>query len=196
MIKAVIFDFFGVLVGDGFDSTYRLAGGNPEKDHDFIEALLERANRAQITSQEFRAKICERIGITPDEYQTAVKKAEKPNHELLDYIKDILRPDYKIAILSNVNKGGLEKRLSSDALKGRFDAVIVSGEVGYIKPEPEIYHMTAEKLGVGMEECIFVDDREPYIVAAQKLGMKTILYKNFEQMKTELEKMLSANPDD
>jgi HAD superfamily hydrolase (TIGR01509 family) len=190
VIKAVIFDFFGVIVGDGFDATYRLAGGDPNKDQKFIRALLDQTNRGEITTDEFRAKICKQLGITVDEYQASLRKAEQVNSELLNYIKN-LRPKYKTAILSNVNRGGLERRIDKKTLEEIFDVIVISGEVGYIKPEPEIYKLTAEKLGFVVQECVFTDDREGYVKAAQDLGMKTIWYQTFAQFKQELEKLLA-----
>lgn len=194
MIKAVIFDFFGVLVGDGFESTYREAGGNPEADKDFIQNLLDEANRGSITTDVFRQKICDKLGISVESYQSAIKRAELINHELLGYIKH-LRKKYKTAILSNVNKGGLERRVSRDILYEYFDEVIVSADVGYIKPEPEIYQLTADRLGVKIDECVFIDDRIGYVAAATELGMKSIQYDNFAQMKKELEVILAAKTD-
>lgn len=191
MIKAVIFDFFGVLVGDGFELTYRQAGGNPAKDKEFIQDLLDQTNRGLITTEEFRKRICKQLGITVDDYQIAVKSSEKINYELLDYIKS-LRPKYKTAILSNVNKGGLERRIDRQTLDEYFDVIVVSGDVGYIKPEPEIYQLTADKLGVSLKECVFIDDREGYVKAAEAAGMQAIQYDNFDQMKTDLEKILSS----
>jgi putative hydrolase of the HAD superfamily len=56
-----------------------------------------------------------------------------------------------------------------------FDVVVDSSEVGMRKPDPGIYLLTCRKLGVGPEECIFVDDLECNVVAAAALGMETIL---------------------
>jgi epoxide hydrolase-like predicted phosphatase len=194
MIKAIIFDFFGVLVGEGFDATYRYAGGNPAKDKDFIEELLDKANRGRITVDEFRAKICKQLGISVEEYQAAIEESERPNTELLAYIKT-LQPKYKTAILSNVNRGGLERRIKREILDQHFDELVVSGDIGFIKPEPEIYELTAKKLGVKLDECIFIDDRTGYVHAAKELGMQGILYKDFPQMKKELEELLAAVTD-
>lgn len=194
MIKAVIFDFFGVIVGDGFEFTYREAGGNPVKDREFIQDLLDRTNRGLITTEEFRQRICDKLGITVGDYNQAIKKSEIIDHELLNYIKT-LRSKYKTAILSNVNKGGLERRIERGVLDEYFDVVVVSGDVGYIKPEPEIYQLTADKLGVKTDECVFIDDREGYVSAARASGMKAIYYQTFGQMKDELEKLLAAGAD-
>lgn len=190
MIKAIIFDFFGVIVGDGFESTYRTAGGDPEKDKVFIQDLLDRTNRGSISSEEFRENICEQLGITLEDYQNSVSKAEQVNYELLEFIKT-LRPKYRTAILSNVNKGGLEKRVAIDTLNKYFDQIIVSGEVGFIKPEPEIYELTARRLGVELSECVFTDDRIGYVEGAVAVGMKGILYTNLEDFKVKLNSLLA-----
>ena len=194
MIKAIIFDFFGVIVGDGFDYTYRSAGGDPVQDRAFVQELLDQANRGKITTDEFRQKICRKLGITVDEYQDSLKRSEQINLDLLELIKD-LRNRYKTALLSNVNQGGLERRIKREVLDSYFDDIVISGEVGYIKPEPEIYRLAAERLGAGLSECVFTDDREPYVRAAEAVGMKGIVYKDFSQFKLELEKLLSAGPD-
>ena len=189
MIKAVIFDFFGVLVGDGFEFTYRHAGGDPRKDKNFIQDLLDRTNRGLISSEEFRHQICQKLGITVEEYHKVTSQTEQVNVELLSYIKK-LRTKYKTAILSNVNKGGLERRIDKQTLDEYFDVIVVSGDVGFIKPEPQIYQLTAQKLGVDPKECVFIDDREGYVKAAEAVGMAAIFYEDFNQMKTDLEKIL------
>jgi FMN phosphatase YigB (HAD superfamily) len=195
MIKAIIFDFFGVIVGDGFEFTYREAGGDPVKDREFILDLLDKTNRGLITTDEFRKRICDKLKITVSDYQEALKKSEIINQTLLDYIKKELRPKYKTAILSNVNKGGLERRVKKEVLDEYFDVIVVSADVGYIKPEAEIYQLTAAKLGVKTDECVFIDDREGYVSAAALTGMKAIYYQDFTQMKDKLQKFLAADAD-
>ncbi|HVO86285.1 MAG TPA: HAD family phosphatase [Candidatus Binatia bacterium] len=194
MIKAIIFDFFGVIVGDGFDATYRYAGGDPEADRDFIETLLEQSNRGLISTKEFRSRICSRLNISVEQYKASVKKSEQPNLELLEYIKK-LRRNYKTAILSNVGRDGLERRIKREVLNQYFDVTVVSADVGFIKPEPQIYELTAKKLGVEPSECIFTDDREGYVSAAANVGIKAFIYKDFAQAKAEIEKLLSAGAD-
>lgn len=195
MINAIIFDFFGVVVGDGFDETYRLAGGDPIKDRYFIKDLLEEANRALISPQEFRQKICDHLGIALENYSLARQESETINTELLGYIVD-LKKKYKTALLSNVNRGGLERRINRDVLSQHFDVIVESGEVGYIKPEPEIYKLTAQRLGVEPKGCVFIDDREPYVEAAKRVGMKAIVYRDFPSMRNALENLLATSTDE
>lgn len=189
MIRAIIFDCFGVLVGHGFKETYRQAGGDPAKDKRFIDDLLGAANMGYITSEEMSQKICERLGISHEKWREVVAKAEMPHEEILEYAKE-LRKTYKLAILSNANIGTLQRKLSAEQL-ALFDKVVVSAEVGMIKPDPRIYEYVAEQLEVRPDECVFTDDSVAYTDAAKAVGMQGICYEDFEQLKTEIGKILS-----
>lgn len=190
MIKAIIFDCFGVLVGRGFEETYQLAGGNPVKDSNFIKDTLGQANLGLMSQDEFHAQMSHKLGVSMDHYQQAVAQAEQPNQELLEYI-DSLHKNYKTAILSNANAGVLERKISPTVLANTFDALIVSAEVGITKPDSRIYELAAERLALAPANCLFVDDKEHYCEAARAAGMQAILYKSLPQLKTELQKILT-----
>lgn len=190
-IQAIIFDCFGVLVGRGFDETYRMAGGDPSKDRQFIKDMLGQANLGLMSEDEFHGQITNKLGISQATYQQAVTKAEQLNIELLTYIEQ-LHKTYKTAILSNANIGVVQGRISKDWLERCFDSLIVSAEVNAAKPDSRIYEIVAEKLGVEPQACVFIDDHESYCKAAQSFGMQAILYQDFMQFRTELDKLLKA----
>jgi putative hydrolase of the HAD superfamily len=119
-----------------------------------------------------------------------VDAREVRDEKLLTYIKS-LRGEYKIGLLSNIGVSSLEKRFSQAELEEYFDAVIVSGEVGYAKPEREIYEITADRLGVDLSECLFTDDRPDYCDAARACGMQAIPYESFVQFQSDLSALLS-----
>lgn len=189
MIQAIIFDCFGVLVGRGFSETYQLAGGDPLRDEQFIDDILGQANLGTITLEEMRKQITARLRIDNDTWDAAVRRSEQPNQQLLDYVSQ-LSSKYKTAILSNANVGTVQRVLSREQLE-LFDVTVVSAEVGMIKPQPEIYHYVADKLGVKPSECVFTDDIPSYIEAAKAVGMEGVLYKDFRQFKLEFEAVLS-----
>lgn len=191
MIKAIIFDCFGVLAGSAYREIYRQAGGDIEKDYEYVSSLLQAANTGQISSKELHQKTAEKLGMSLDGWTKKVNDSEQPNVELLDYIKQ-LKKKYKIAVLSNAGVGVLERKFSAEQLK-LFDAKVVSAEVGLYKPQAEIFELTADRLNVQVDECVFVDDLAPYVTAAQSVGMRAILYENFVQMKKDLERILSAS---
>lgn len=189
MIKAIIFDCFGVLAGSGFKEIYRQAGGNLEKDGSFIDDVLAAANSGTMSTRNMHQQVANRIGMTYDVWYETVQKNERPNEELLDYIKG-LKSRYKVAILSNANHGTLQRKFSPEQLN-IFDQLTVSAEVGLMKPNAEIYTYTAEKLGVEAEECLFTDDSPAYCEASEAVGMKSIHYSDFATFKAALEKLLA-----
>jgi HAD superfamily hydrolase (TIGR01509 family) len=185
MIRAVVFDCFGVLVGQGFDATWRRAGGDPDHDRVFIQDMLGATNVGHITIDHMTAMACQKLGITQTEWFDAIAQTEQPDQQLLDFIATELKPHYGVAVLSNANVGTLE-RVLTDSQRSVFDALVVSAEVGCVKPQPEIYQLVAERLGVAPEECVFTDDSQAYCDGAAAVGMKTVLFRDREQFQRDL----------
>jgi len=67
--------------------------------------------------------------------------------------------------------------------------MVISGQVGYVKPEPEIYEIMLEKIGRPAQECLFIDDSLPNIQQANKMGFQTIHFETSEQLANELKSM-------
>ena len=87
-----------------------------------------------------------------------------------------LRPAYRTAVLSNAD-GSLRDRLRERGIHDLFDAVVSSAEEGVAKPEAEIYRRAADRIGLPPESCVFVDDADANVRAAEELGMKGIVYR-------------------
>jgi putative hydrolase of the HAD superfamily len=87
-----------------------------------------------------------------------------------------LRPAYRTAILSNADLS-LRGRLRELGLHDLFDVVVSSAEEGIAKPETEIYRRAADRIGLSADACVFVDDAEVNVRAAEALGMRGIVYR-------------------
>ncbi len=82
-----------------------------------------------------------------------------------------LSTTHSIGLLTNLHPGSFERIIKKGHIPNLpYKAVIKSYEVGFIKPEPEIYHIAQKKAGVAAEEILFIDDLEANIYAAQSLG--------------------------
>ena len=191
MIKAVVFDCFGVVVGTGYWNVYKRLGGDPAKDGKFLDEVLGRADTGKIDTDELAKIVSERLGITADEYSRAYKEDEVPNLEVFEFIRAELRPHYKIGLLSNVGPGVIERKIPQELLQ-LFDAVVLSGEVGLLKPDPAIFRLTVERLGVAPEEAVFADDHVEYLVGAEAIGMSTILFTDLGDFKYQFAKLIGA----
>lgn len=190
MTRALIFDCFGVLVSDALTVLCEtLANDNPGAVV-HIWSLVGQANRGMISADAASTEIAEEFGLSLEQYRAKISQGELKNQPLLDYIVD-LRKTYKTAMLSNIAVGSIGRRFSDEELARYFDLVVVSGEIGVAKPELEAYGITALRLGVKPEECVFVDDRRNYLEGARETGMQTILYEDFDQFKHDLAPLLS-----
>ncbi|MDQ3064981.1 MAG: HAD-IA family hydrolase [bacterium] len=188
MIKAIIFDCFGVVLTDGLRENYEFFGGNFEKDLPFIVSIMHEASTGRIESSV--PGMAKKLSISEAEWRKRNDDGHHINYELLGYIKE-LRENYQVAMLSNIGKGGVGRYFKAGFLEKYFEVIVESGVIGYAKPEAQAYEITADRLGVRLDECVFTDDRPEYIDGATGVGMKTILYKNLEQFKKDLEAILA-----
>jgi HAD superfamily hydrolase (TIGR01509 family) len=191
VIRAIVFDCFGVVISDALETlSSRLREVDPAAA-DRVSQLVRRSNRGLVDPAESSRQVAEILGLTYEQYRAQIAAGEVKNVELLHYIVE-LRSSYKTALLSNIGAGSLARRFTDAELAAHFDEVVASGEIGFAKPEAEAYRITAERLGIAPEECIFIDDRRPYCEGAQGVGMRTICYQNFAQFRRELEVLLAA----
>ncbi len=119
-----------------------------------------------------------------------LEQGGEPNGELLGYIKNQLRPKYKIGIISNSSGRGIQQVLANRL--DLFDDIVVSAEVGLFKPQPEIYQLAAKRLKLRPSECVYIDDENYRVDGALNAGMQGIVYTDFGQMKKELENLLTT----
>jgi HAD superfamily hydrolase (TIGR01509 family) len=187
MIKAIIFDCFGVVFTDDFAQVYEHFGGNAEQDKEYIADVYFRAAKGTIThgADEFAAH----LGVSVEEWDEYYAKIRDFDYELLAYIKNI-RTSHKVSILSNISKRGLGHYMDYSVLDDYFDDIVESAKIGYAKPEARAYEVAAERLGVRLDECLFIDDRESYVEGATHVGMRAVLYKDVESLKKEVNKIL------
>jgi epoxide hydrolase-like predicted phosphatase len=184
MIKAVIFDCFGVIVTDAFQMLHTELQTKDPVAATQVDDLVYGSQRGYITPEDSVRQMAELFGMDEQQFRYAVDRGESKDQELIAYIKQ-LRKHYKTAMLSNIGVESLRKRFSDKELAELFDAVVTSGEVGYAKPEAEIYQIAADRLGVRFDECLFTDDREDFCAAARSTGMQAIRYTSVQRLKNQ-----------
>src|ERR1700736_1768562 len=108
MIKAIIFDCFGVVVSYGFHAGYTQLGGDLDSDKPFLKDLFAAYNAGEINDQDFVERLAAHLNIDETHVKTVLAQHEYIDLRLLKYIQD-LRQNYKIALLSNIGRGGIER---------------------------------------------------------------------------------------
>ena len=190
MVKAIIFDCFGVLATDiwlafcdGLPATADL-----QRAGDLNKAF----DRGMITHQEFFDGVLDATGQRPPEIELLSAGQLGKNEALLGSIKTLKR-SYKIGLLSNISSDWITTELLTMEDQQLFDDMVFSYEVGLTKPDPRIYQLACDRLGVLPEEAIMVDDRAGYIDAARSFGMQGITYTNLAEFQAELGRLLDTN---
>lgn len=186
MVKAVIFDCFGVLTTD---SWREFVAALPAAQRQRASDLNRAYGAAFIDKTEFLKSIKDLTGKKPTDIDKLLDEEAYKNTELLEYIA-ALKPNYKISLLSNVASSWVRDKFLTPEERALFDDFLFSYEVRMAKPDPRIFRLAAERLGVLPAECVLVDDVESYCAVARELGMSIVLYKNFPQTKAELNKLL------
>ena len=182
VISALIFDCFGVLVSDGW-LPYR------DKTFGHDATLLQRANDASracdkgyITYTEFLQEVADLAGTSTEDVRRHVQQ-NAPDEALFTMIKDI-KPHYKIGFLSNAGENWMSELFSEEQI-ALFDAVAISSEIGFVKPQQEAYDSVASMLGVDNSECLFVDDQPRYCEGAREAGMQAIVFTGAHELRQQ-----------
>jgi epoxide hydrolase-like predicted phosphatase len=189
MIKAIIFDFFDVIRTDGFNAWRRRRG----LEHDgALLAATQKNDRGEYTHMQFVQALADAAGETAEQITQDLESSITLNEELVDYI-GTLKGNYKLAVLSNARSNYLRNELAKYDLEKYFDEIVISSEVGLIKPEPEFFELVMQRLGVQPDECVFTDDNPKYVAAAEKLGIHGIVFTGNQPFTDELQKVLKRN---
>ena len=190
MIKAIIFDCFGVLAEDGWTPFKRKHILHDPKLVEEVARLGALSDRRVLTYEETVQAVAKLAKVNINELREAVDK-KKPNEELFELIRDELKLHFKIGLMSNANYDVINELFEIEQAK-LFDAHVLSYETQLLKPDKMMFELMAKRLGVNMEECLFVDDQERHCAAAESYGMYSLHYIDYEDFLDKLPRKLSG----
>lgn len=190
MIKAIIFDCFNVLIRDATKHLVEQMGEIDISKRREFSAVTHAVDKGIISDVEAAQAQSDLLGISLQEFLDIRNKGEVRNEPLIEYIRT-LKGEYNLMMVSNiVSRERLDSRFLPGQLDELFDDVIASGEVGYIKPQPEIYTLAAARLGVRPDECVMIDDIPEFCEGARDVGMQAIQFLSNEQAISDLNTLI------
>jgi epoxide hydrolase-like predicted phosphatase len=196
-VKGLLVDFGGVLTTNVFDSfkAFCRAEGLPEDSvkNMFRErgaglSLLRRLEKGEITAAGFAQEFAPLLGVDPHDLVGRLFGGIRPDAAMGEAVRRARGAGVKTGLISNSWGEGLAYEPA--LLEELFDAVVISGDVGMHKPEPAIFLLGAERIGVAPEDCVFVDDLRENCAGAEAVGMKAILHRGAEGTLPQLEELL------
>lgn len=194
----LLVDFGGVLTTDvfaSFEAFCRLEGLAPDTvRHAFLEhpashELLVGLETGRLTETEFEPRFAALLDVAPDRLVDRLFEGMDPDRPMLAGVRAARRAGVRTGLLSNSWGAGRYDRSEYDEL---FDAVVISGEVGIRKPDPAIYEVAAQRLGLPPAAIVFVDDLPGNLKPARALGMATVHHRSAETTLPELEDLLGV----
>lgn len=188
MIKALIFDCFGVFYTDPVFAYMRDSATSPE-NAEALHSLDKQAAVGAIDKSSFVTQAASLLGISERKAEERFFQSSQRNEQLVELVKK-LRSKYKVAMLSNIGNDMMDGFFTSDERKELFDIAILSGDVKLTKPDRAIFELACEQLGVGLNEAVMIDDMQTTCDVVKTYGMQSVCYKDFEQCKTDLAAVL------
>jgi putative hydrolase of the HAD superfamily len=203
---ALILDFGGVLTTPLQDAMAAFADDIGIELQDLVrvalaaysgqdDSLVTRFETGHIGEAEFAAQLAARLTeasgrtIPSEGLVRKVFSGLSLEEEMFEAVGRARAAGLKTALLSN--SWGVEL-YPRERINEVFDVVVISGEVGLRKPDPEIFEFTVQKLGVRAERCVFIDDHPGHLKTALELGMTTVLHRSPRETLAELEELLPS----
>ena len=198
--RGLLVDFGGVLTTNVFESfrAFCVAEGlDPNTIKDKFRSderalgLLRQLEKGELTAQEFSPRFAAVVGVADSNgLVERLFAGIGPDEAMLAAVRAARAAGVHTGLISNSWGDGIA--YDPALLEELFDGIVISGEVGLHKPQPEIFELGAERIGVPVAECVFVDDLKENIAGAEAVGMAGILHRGAESTVPELERLLGV----
>lgn len=196
-IKGLLVDFGGVLTTNIWKSFDAFCEGEGLEKGTVLElfradgealALLRALERGAVSDAVFEQDFGELLGVDPPGLIERLFAGLSPEEAMITAVEKTRAAGIKTGLISNSWGTGIYERAPMEI----FDATVISGDVGLHKPQPEIYELGAERIGIPPAECVFVDDLRENIAGAEAVGMRGILHRDPRETIAELEEIFGV----
>jgi putative hydrolase of the HAD superfamily len=196
-MNGLLVDFGGVLTTNVFDS-FRAFCVDEGLDPDAVRQLfrgepealrlVRRLETGDLSEHDFGERFGELLGI--ERRAGLVERMfgrVKPEHAMVEAVRRARAQGVRTGLISNSMGAGRYDRSTFPEL---FDGVVISGDEGMHKPQPEIFRLGAERVDLPPEPCVFVDDLRENCAGAEAVGMTAVLHRGADTTLPRLEELL------
>lgn len=197
-IHAVFFDFGGVLMRTEFQAPRQHLAERFKLEYDDLDKIVfgsesaRQASIGELTEEAHWVEVLKRVRLPLFEKKVFIDEffgGDVIDRKLAEYVRS-LGGRVHTGLISNA-WSGLREFLTREKMIDLFKTVIISAEVGVVKPEARIYQIALERAGVAADEAVFVDDVAENIEACEKIGMQGILFKDPQAAMIQLDRYLN-----
>jgi epoxide hydrolase-like predicted phosphatase len=197
-LSALVVDFGGVLttnIWDAFEAFCAIEGLDPGAVKELFRTepeamrLLRGLETGELDEAAFEPPFAKLLGLAESEgLIERLFGGLGPDGTMIEAVQKARAGGIKTGLISNSWGLGIYDRAPVDL----FDETVISGDVGLHKPQPEIYELACDRLGVEPRECVFVDDLRENVDGAEAIGMTAILHRDSAATVLRLEELLGV----
>ena len=198
-MKGLLVDFGGVLTTNVFDSFRDFCVKEGLEADAFVSlfrsdpearAQLRRVETGEIDEEEFGELLGGMLGVADRvDLVNRLFAGMRADTPMVDAVRTARAAGIRTGLVSNSIGAG---RYDRSQFPEMYDGVVISAEVGLHKPQPEIYRLGAERIGLPPEECVFVDDLRENCEGAEGVGMTAVLHRGADTTIPRLEELLGV----
>ncbi len=193
-IKVIVFDLGGVVLDWNPRHLYRHYFDSPEQIERFLSEI---GFAAWNTQQDMGRPFAEGVALLSAQYpqyaslihayhQHWEQSVSGPIDGTVEIVRALKSRGYPVHALSNWSAETFPTaRAKYDCLE-LFDGILISGDVRVAKPDPRIFEILLERLGHPAQACLLIDDNEPNVAVAARLGFQTVRFESPEQLRSRL----------
>ncbi|MDP4144963.1 MAG: NIF family HAD-type phosphatase [Bacillota bacterium] len=197
MIKAILFDFDGVLTTDATDlqSICNYICKKTGLDKEIFEKEYSKYDDdllyGKITHEDIWRNLCKEVDNKMDINILYESFLNTPiDSEMITLVNKLKRQNYKIGIITNNKKDRVDDIVKYYDWNKIFDTISISSEIGSGKNYDEIFIKTIDCLNVNANECVFIDNQKKNLIIPKKMGMNVIYFDHLKRDYEELIKQL------
>ncbi len=180
--KIIAFDFFGVICSEvapiWFEHFFP-----KEKACELKDRYLYPADVGKVSLDSLLKSLEELVDIPLEQIKKDWFSLAKVNNEVVSVIRN-LQKNFQIVLFSNAPSSFIRQILKENNLENLFQSVIISSEIGFVKPNPDFFKKALDIIDVPVEKILFIDDNQKNTEAAEKLGIQSIVFKGAETLKS------------
>jgi len=200
-VKGLLVDFGGVLTTNVFDSfrTFCVEEGlDPRvlrrlfREEPEALLLVRGLETGELSERDFGERFGKLLGVEHERRAGLVERMFghiESDEEMVEAVRRARAQGVRTGLISNSMGAGRYDRSMFPEL---FDGVVISGDEGMHKPQPAMFHLGAERVGLAPSECVFVDDLRENCKGAEAVGMTAVLHRGAGSTLPRLEELLGV----
>lgn len=202
MRKGLLVDFGGVLTTNVFAAFGGFCvreGLEPDvvrnafREDTRSRGALEGLETGTLSEQEFEREFGEALGLPAERHGGLIARLWQdlgPDEEMIEAVAAFRERGVRTGLISN--SWGTALKYEEDLMARLFDGLVISHLEGMRKPDPRIYALGAERIGLTPDECVFLDDLPGNLKPARAMGMATVVHRSAAESVPQLEELLGV----